>query len=153
MIEAHWTAYVTALTVPVLATLGAAIAYRQWRTAQNKLKLDLFDKRMLVYQAARDALRHITSHAELGPEQQIKYLSGIQTAKWLFGSEVDTYLSKTLWHKIIDLELHRTMVYDAPTDNPERGKHVQLKAETLKWLMDQYSVLDIKFSKYMALGH
>jgi len=153
MIEVHWTAYVTAFTVPMLAAIGALIAYRQWRTAQNKLKLDLFDKRMLVYQAARDALGHITSHAELGHEQQIKYLSGIQTAKWLFGPEVNAYLSETLWGKMIDLELHRSMVYGVSTDHPERNQHVQLKAETLNWLIAQHSALDNMCSKYMVLGH
>nr|WP_180166513.1 hypothetical protein [Stenotrophomonas sp. SbOxS2]NYT99357.1 hypothetical protein [Stenotrophomonas sp. SbOxS2] len=153
MVEIHWTAYVTALTVPVLALVGATIAYRQWRTAQNKLKLDLFDKRMHVYQAVRDALGYIGSHGAIGSEQQIAYLSGIQAAKWLFGPEVDMYLSETLWHKIVDLELHQTMVYEGRNDHPERSKHVQLKAETLKWLIAQYSVLDKKCAKYMILGH
>ena len=153
MVEVHWTAYVTALTVPVLALVGAVIAYRQWRTAQNKLKLDLFDKRMLVYQAVRDTLGYIGSKGKISSEQQIAYLTGIQTAKWLFGPEVDTYLSETLWHKIVDLELHQTMVYDAPRDDPERSKHIKLKAETLKWLIAQYSVLDKKCAKYMVLGH
>lgn len=153
MVEVHWTAYLTALTVPVLALVGATIAYRQWRTAQNKLKLDLFDKRMHVYQAVRDVLGYIGSHGQIGNEQQVEYLSGIQTAKWLFGPEVDIYLSETLWHKVVDLELHRTMVYDAPTDLPERSEHVQLQAETLKWLIAQYSVLDKKCAKYMVIGH
>ncbi|SBV35265.1 hypothetical protein STPYR_10195 [uncultured Stenotrophomonas sp.] len=153
MVEVHWTAYVTVLTVPVLAAVGAVIAYRQWRTAQNKLKLDLFDKRMLVYQAARDALGYIGSHGKTSHEQQIEYLTGIQTAKWLFGPEVHSYLSETLWHKIVDLELHQSMVYDAPNDHPDRSKHIKLKAETLKWLIAQYSVLDKMCAKYMVLGH
>ena len=153
MIEVHWTAYVTALTAPVLALVGATVAYRQWRTAQNKLKLDLFDKRMQVYQEVRDALGYIGSHGKMGSEQQIAYLLWIKTEKWLFGSEVDIYMSETLWHKIVALELHQTMVYDASTDHPERSKHVQLEAETLKWPVMQYSVLDKKCSKYMVLGH
>lgn len=153
MVEVHWTAYVTALTVPVLTLVGATIAYRQWRTAQNKLKLDLFDKRMVVYQAVRDALGYIASHGKIGSEQQIAYLSGIQAAKWLFGPEVYTYLSETLWHKIVDLELHQTIVYDAPPDHPERSEHIQLKGETLRWLIAQYSVLDEKCAEYMLIGH
>lgn len=153
MVEIHWTAYVTALTLPVLALFGAVIAYRQWRTAQNKLKLDLFDKRMLVYQAVRDTLGHIGSKGKISNEQQVAYLTGIQAAKWLFGRELDTYLSETLWHKIVDLELHQTIGYDAPRGDPERSKHIKLKAETLKWLIAQYSVLDEKCAKYMVIGH
>lgn len=139
--------------MPVLATVGAIIAYRQWRTAQNKLKLDLFDKRMLVYQAVRDTLGHIASHGKISQEQQIKYLTGIQTSQWLFGPELHTYLRETLWHKIVDLELHNTLSGRDNGDHEERRKHIHLQAETLKWLVAQYSVLDRMCAKYMTLGH
>jgi len=153
MVQVHWTAYVTALTIPVLVALGAFIAYRQWRTAQNKLKLDLFDKRMSVYQAVRDTLGHIASRGSISQEQQIKYLSGIQTAKWLFDQELHDYLNETLWHKIVDLELHQKLSSAENRGDPERSRHIQLQAETLKWLLSQYSVLDSKCSRFMALGH
>ena len=153
MVEVHWTAYLTALVVPVLALVGAGIAYRQWRTAQNKLKLDLFDRRMLVYQAVLDTLGYVAAHGSISREQQVAYLSGIQTVKWLFGPEIDTYLRRTLWEKIVNLELHWTMVYQAPADHPERGAHIQSKADTLKWLMAQYSVLDEMCAKYMVIRH
>jgi hypothetical protein len=44
VISPHWTAYVSALGTPIIAALAAVIAsliaYRQWRTAQDRLKLD-----------------------------------------------------------------------------------------------------------------
>jgi len=52
--------YVQALgpTIIALAASGIAgyIAFRQWLTARNRLKLDLFDKRFAIYQAMRDFL-------------------------------------------------------------------------------------------------
>ena len=153
MVQVHWTAYVTALTIPILAGIGAFIAYRQWRTAQNKLKLDLFEKRVLVYEAVRDTLGHIAAHGSISQDQQIKYLSGIQTAKWLFDKKVHDYLNETLWHKIVDLELHHKLSSAENRGDPERSKHIHLQAETLKWLVAQYSVLDSKCEKFMAIGH
>ena len=152
MTNPHWTAYVSALMVPTLAIIAAYIGYRQWRTAQNKLKLDLFEKRMLVYQAARDMLGYVASHANSSPEEQFKYIRGIQSAKWLFGPEVFVYLNE-LWKKVNDLELHRSVVYDGLSDDPDRQKHVVLKAETLNWLVGQYEVLDKKCAKYLSLEH
>jgi len=35
--DPHWTNYLAALLTPTVAVLGSVIAYRQWRTAQNKL--------------------------------------------------------------------------------------------------------------------
>lgn len=153
MVEVHWTAYLTAFAVPVLAGVAASIAYRQWRTAQNKLKLDLFDRRMAVYQAARDALSYIATHGRIIHEEQIKYLKGIQSAQWLFGPEVQGYLNETLWHKIVDLELHNTLSARDSRNVDERAKHIHLHAETLKWLVGQYKVLDDMCAKYMTLNH
>ena len=153
MCNPHWTAYISALTLPAIAVVASLIAYRQWRTAQNKLKLDLFEKRMLVYQASRDMLGFVATRGKITTEEQIKYITGIQTAKWLFGVDVGTYLEKTLWEKIVDLELHQTMIYDGDRDDPDRQKHVQSKAETLKWLMKQYTVLDAKCANYLVVGH
>ena len=48
-IDPHWTKYITAFSVPVIASIGLLIAYRQWKTAQNKLKFELFEKRLKVY--------------------------------------------------------------------------------------------------------
>ena len=63
-----WVEYVKALGTPVVAIVAAsiagAIAYRQLRTARNKLKLDLFDKRMAVYQ---NAVQLITECAWVEP--------------------------------------------------------------------------------------
>ena len=47
--EPHWTTYLAALLTPTVAVLGSYIAYRQWHLAQNKLKLDLFDRRFSAH--------------------------------------------------------------------------------------------------------
>lgn len=153
MVDVHWTAYITALTIPVLAAVGATIAYRQWRTSQNKLKLDLFDRRMLVYQSVRETLGHIAAHGRISHEQQLKYLIGIQTSHWLFGEELHTYLHETLWHKIVDLDLYNKMSVRDDSNPEERTKHIHLEAATLKWLVGQYTVLDRMCANYMTLGH
>ena len=150
--DPHWTAYLSALLVPVIAVFGAWIAYRQWRTAQNKLKLDLFDKRMAVYDAVREVLGFIASHGKITPGEQLKYMSGIRSAKWLFNQDVAEYLEKTLWGKIVDFELHETMS-SGRSNNPERIKHVHARAETFRWLVKQYEVLDKKCSPFLSLRH
>lgn len=57
--EPDWSSVVSSLLVPVIAVLGAVIAYRQWRVAQNKLKLDLFDRRFAIFDAARKLIASI----------------------------------------------------------------------------------------------
>lgn len=148
----HWTAYVTAFAVPVVAVIASYVAYRQWRTANDKVRLDLFDRRLAVYQAVRDVIGAVTRSAVVSQEEQLEFLRRTQSARWLFGSEIEVYLTE-MWHKIVDLDLHRSMIYDGGAEGEERQKHVMGKAETLKWFVAQRNVLDQKCSSYLSFGH
>jgi hypothetical protein len=148
----YWTSYVTAILVPVIAGIAAWIAFRQSQIARNRLKLDLFDKRMAVYQAVREALGTAATQGNLTLEQQIKYLQGTRTAQWLFGPKVSAYLDETLWHKIVDLELHNTMS-KGPPESAERVQHIHAKADTLLWLVAQYKAFDALVAEHLTLRH
>ncbi len=132
--------------------LAALIAFRQFQIARNKLKLDLFDKRMEVYSAVREALGNIARQGNLTPEQEIQYSQGTRSARWLFGPEVSNYLDKSLWHKITDLELHNTMSKDS--ESPEqRVRHIQERAEIMKWMFKQFKEFDALVEDYLTLKH
>jgi hypothetical protein len=146
-----WIQYISPIGIPIIAAIAAWIAFRQSQIARSKLKLDLFDKRMEVYKVVRETLGNITRQGNLDQDQQRQYLQGTRTARWLFGPEVFTYLDKTLWHKIVDLELHNTMSKDSP--DPERAKHIHARTEVFKWLGDQYKDFDALVAKYLTLKH
>ena len=147
----HWTQYISAVGIPVIAVTAAWIAFRQSQTARDKLKFDLFEKRMEVYVAVRKALTQISQQGNLTLEQQVQYIQGTRSARWLFGPEVFNYLDTTLWHKIVDLELHNTMSKDSET--PERSKHIQERAETMKWMIRQNKEFDALVENYLTLKH
>lgn len=147
----HWIEYISPIGVPIIAGIAAWIAFRQFQTAQNRLKFDLFDKRMEVYNTVREALGNITRQGSLTLEQQLRYLQGTRTARWLFGSDVFTYLDETLWHKIVDLELYIELSKDA--SEPERVKHVHARSDTFKWMMSQQKYFDTLIAKYLELKH
>jgi len=44
-----WVTVLSAMLTPAVALSVAFIAYRQWRTAQNRLKLDLFDRCLAIH--------------------------------------------------------------------------------------------------------
>ncbi|WP_105437685.1 hypothetical protein [Neorhizobium sp. T25_13] len=49
-----WIQIVQALATPAVAIAAGAIAYRQWRTAHEKVVLDLFEKRFEVFMGVRE---------------------------------------------------------------------------------------------------
>lgn len=147
-----WITCISALLVPVVGILAVCIAYRQWRTAQNKLKFDLFDRRMSVYQTACEMLAFVTTHGSITQQEEIKYVAGTRPARWLFSQEVFDYLDKTLRQKIIDLEYRESMTA-ANLSDQKRDMHLRAKKETIQWFRDQYEVLDEKCAEYLSLSH
>jgi hypothetical protein len=150
--DPHWTAYLAALLTPTVAVLGSLIAYRQWRTAQNKLKLDLFDRRFAVYSAATTLLASIMGSGMATDEKLFEFLSATRDAKWLLSTEISAYLEKELYHKAVDLQCLATELQDMPRGE-ERSANVHKQSEIKKWFLKQYEVLDEKFSLYLKLKH
>lgn len=92
-----WVEYVKALGAPVVAlvaaTIAGSIAYRQWNTARNKLKLDLFEKRLKVYDAAVELLKAIAMPEPVDWEFIRDASARMSAATWLFNREVADHLS------------------------------------------------------------
>ncbi len=74
-----------------LTAAVAYIAYRQWKTARNKLKSDIFDKRFSVYQGILDQVEQIRRDETVSsdPRPALNALAMLRRrAKeidWLFG--------------------------------------------------------------------
>ena len=150
--DPHWTTYLAALLTPIVAVLGSVIAYRQWRLAQNKLKLDLFDRRLQVYEAALTLLASIMTSGKARDEEVRNYLVATREAKWLLNASIAEYLEKQLYHKAIDLQTLAAELEGVPLGD-ERSKNVHAQADIKKWLMRQYEVLDEKFAPFLQLRH
>jgi len=89
-----WVQYLTAISTPILALMVAAIAFAQWRTARQRMILDLFQRRMEIV----DLVSRIISTILLEGAHRIEDVDGFLRAtrgdKFLFGPEVATYLMK-----------------------------------------------------------
>ncbi|MFZ1180367.1 MAG: hypothetical protein WAN92_02400, partial [Herbaspirillum sp.] len=146
----HWATYLSALSVPVVAVLGVYIAYQQWRLSQNKLKLDLFDRRFAVYDAAR-TLIDTYSHAGDKELRLLKFPSVIREAKWLLNEEVAQYLDKHLANANAFACLQAEL--DGIGVGEVRTKKAQEMAEIGHWFCAQYEELDKHFTPFLQLQH
>ena len=150
MTDVHWTAYLTALMTPVVAVGAILIAYRQWRTAQNKLKLDLFDRRLAVYhqvkQFVRDTLRRDKTN-----DWDFTFLRETQTAKWLFGPEVDAFLETVVWARAAHLWQLREQAEEL--EPPERAAGAEARARARHLMVDVLAEMDRVFGPYLKLRH
>jgi len=152
MTEPHWTQVLAALLTPTIAVFGSLIAYQQWQTAKKKLKLDLFEKRFSVYIVARDFVTTVMTHGKAKDEEMYKFVSGTREAKWLFNSEICTYLDDNIWDYAVELQTLNAELEGVPVGD-ERTKNVQRQGEIKKLLYAQYGVLDKKLAPYLQLEH
>jgi hypothetical protein len=76
----------------IILIVGAVISYFQWRTAQQKVALDLFDRRYAIYEELRDIVAQFMRNLEFSHELQRSYLYAQNRARFYFGAEVEDYL-------------------------------------------------------------
>jgi hypothetical protein len=131
-----------------LSLAVAIIAALQWRVADNKLRLDLFDRRYKVYDATRKFLAVIFREANFKDSELFEFYTGTSDAEFLFGAEVVKHLEQ-IRKRAIDMRTAQT-IFDPLPVGEERSKHVQAAHDDLKWLTDQITALSQTFAPYLG---
>ena len=152
MNEPHWTQVLSALLAPTIALFGAWLAYKQWRSSQNKLKMELFEKRYSIYQASKNFIMIIMRSNKDNDEELFKFRAGTSEAKWLLNDEIAAYLDKKIWEDAIDLQTLRAELEDVPVGK-ERSANIKNQRVIKERLEAQVKVLDEKFTPFLKLGH
>ena len=112
-----WIEYVKALGTPLVALVAASIAsliaYRQWNTAREKLKLDMFDRRMEIYTCALAVIHWMASYK---PDKDSEPVFQLQTlnakVRWLLSEEISEFLRNLAY---------RALVSEIPFDEEQFG--------------------------------
>lgn len=103
----------------VTAIFVAVIAFLQWRTAQQKAVLDLFERRHAIYEIVRNAVGTIASNSTaFDPSCDVAFLEAMERAYFFFGDDVDSYI-KQLWSDITDIRT-ADVELQGPSDNDTR---------------------------------
>jgi hypothetical protein len=97
LLAAQWI--IAALT----AIFVAMVAFLQWRTAQQKSVLDLFERRHAIYEIVRNAVGTMTGNSNSFDQgREIEFMQAMERAYFFFGDDVVAYLDQ-LWSAILDV--------------------------------------------------
>jgi hypothetical protein len=133
-----------------VAIFVALIGYFQWRTAQQKAVLDLFEKRLPIYSAVRDAIAQMTSSsAGFDQRKESEFLEAKERAYFFFGDDVVDYL-KQLWDDITDVRTADMELEAAQGD--ERGRIAQKRRAAMNRIGQFHSAGKPLFAKYMRFA-
>jgi hypothetical protein len=113
------------------------IAYWQHRTAKNKLRLDLFDRRLPVFEAAMKLAGIIISKGNISREEVREFAIASRSVRFLFDQKLQDYCD----------ELHDTALIvwagkqkiDGLPLGDERATSSELLTERIVWFNEQLS--------------
>lgn len=144
----YWISVLQALAVPAIGILAAVIGFFQWRTAHQKLAVDLFDRRWDTYTAIRKALNPVVREGSAKDEDYWNYVRASDRADFLFGDDVAQFL-KGITEAMAWLSSFRESLAD--TSHPDRQKLIEAKYKHFKTVTDFYTKAPPIFSRYMRI--
>lgn len=156
----EWILYISSRYKPVVEFFGAFltpvigiavtyIAYQQYITNSQKLKLDIYEKRLAIYQKIRRILSIVLRDAKISFEELLEFRTSVAESDFLFGSEITKYIDQ-IYSRGLNLASSREQFSNLPAGD-ERRRLVAENSEHLGWLTDQLPILKTKFNKYLSL--
>lgn len=142
------------LLTPVIGIATTYIAYQQWKTNQNKLNLDRFERRLQVY---KEVVRYISvavRDASYGNGELMTFRAKVSDADFLFGEEVSKYIAE-LHRRTAKLAQWHNEYRDASQPQPESYDHQKVVDEMHKeqmWILEQYEPARNIFKKYLDIS-
>lgn len=141
----------SALLTPLIAIIAVYIAYQQMLTSKNKLKNELFDRRMKVFEAFQDFVREVVARGYAETED-IRNLHSVKSnIPFLFGEEIEEYRQN-----LVDSGLQLRSINRKLSDHtlPKGDKRTELAIKDYElntWFSDQFAESINKFSEYLKI--
>jgi hypothetical protein len=127
------------------------IAWQQWQISRNKLRLDLFGRRYMVYDATRKFLAVIVQSSRFDNSQLFEFYAGTSDAEFLFDADVVDYLAQ-IRKRALNMRTHQK-VYEPLPIGDERSRHVKAEDDQLLWLCEQITAMKTVFTPYLGFAH
>ena len=133
----------------LVAIIGAGIAYLQWRTAHQRVVLDLFDKRYSIWSKMREPIAEIVREGKVANDVEMRFLRARDGSEFLFGKEVNDYLDK-LYKAILDHRVAESALQYAKSEG-ERLKAGENRLAKFKVIADFFNEFPKLVAPYMQM--
>jgi hypothetical protein len=143
------------LLTPVVASLALYIAWQQHRTARDKVKLDLFDRRYRVYRGLMDLFAAVAADGTVSDEGLGKFYRKTDQKRFIFDADIRDYLDEVR-QKVVKLrQAHRVLAGASTSGGPPVHHDFVMgasasQAELLSWFEDEIDRAGRKFEPYLG---
>jgi hypothetical protein len=136
------------LITAIVATVGAFIAYFQWRTAHQRVVLDLFDRRLQIFEDVEAAVKDVFASTNVTNETFFLLVKANGKARFLFGKEVNSHL-QTMIEDFAWRMTFNDQIIDGSGD--ERQENLEKKHEVVLRIVDFPKTGQPLFEPYLSL--
>ena len=149
-----WVQYVQALGPAIVAIVAACIAgyiaLRQWWTARDRLRFDMFERRFAVYEAVKKIINTATQHGGVAQEDLNAFYDGIRGAEFLFDGDTRAFImniGQMIW-RARNARARR----ERSAQHPQTDQLIDEEENILSFLSGQDAELENMFSRYLDLS-
>jgi len=147
--EPKWITTLSALLTPTIAIIAVLVAIRQSKINQNKLRLELFDRRIEIFQKIGAYLSEILQTGYATNSELTQFLRDTQYAYFVFGKDIQEYVEE-IYKKSNDLYTVVVM-FDKLKDSKAQEKNEDKRKELFTYFEKEIVSFRKRFEKYLKL--
>ena len=132
----------------VTALIALYIAYEQWKTNRDKVKLELYDRRYKIYDETRRFISSAVRNGDLTNEDFSKFYEVLPETRFLFQDDVYSYMQELI-NKGANLHAD-SVIASGSSENPHYKNAVEKAGDIVNWYGKQYDKLHVIFKPYLS---
>lgn len=126
------------------------IAWRQHKTARDKLRFEQYERRLAVWIALKELFNEILAEGNVKLESIFSFRRKTHEASFLFGTEILKYLDTVSKKAVAFRSNHIRLETKSPPDGKTYRDLCNIDSDFLKWFIDQNdSAAHRLFVKYL----
>jgi hypothetical protein len=134
------------------AVFVALVGFFQWRTAQDKAALDLFERRHEVFLVVRKAVgQMVSSSPGFDQAREVEFLEMMERAYFFFGDDVQVYLKK-LWDDILNVRTADSEMKGGNLSQGDLQRVIASRRQALDRIAQFYKTGQPLFARYMRFS-
>jgi len=154
--ENNWIDVLSALMTPTIGVMAILIAYQQYKVNSNRLRHELYERRLRVYKSVQSFLSEIIRDADIEYQRCGLFYSEASEAVFLFDKNIQDYIDKLYKNGIKMHRLHEKLYPSTGKGGlpvgEERTKIAEENSKILEWFTDQFDKSKELFSGKMEVG-
>ncbi|MEZ2346692.1 hypothetical protein [Terriglobus sp. RCC_193] len=147
--------YVTPFASPLVALAVGVVAYQQWKTARDKLRLDLYDRRFAIFKTALDFyMKVVLGDWKNDPETEAssqRFTVALQESQFLFDEKSGIY---AFLREFSDKAFHIIQMKKGNLSSDKIGPELYMRefdkfSNGLAWINENLPLLTNKMAPYL----